>query len=368
MAVGPVSSLFSFVPSIRSPLDQNSFDGITFPGEKLSISAVSMSLEASRVQLSSRTENEHLKSLLLSNTRVNIDMHSVEAKISPEDSLGSKVLSLGGSKAYADYMSIVQMFMGDEERLGKFLQAMGSIVKALEDFNSGGTSPEPVTGEPLQSTPPLRIGSMVSASFSMYIRAAFASIDEDSVEVSMVEINVEASIQMVSGEVQNQSDPLTLDLDGDGQFSVSSPSEGMRFDMNGDGEEEQTSFVTGGEGFLALDRNRNGIIDSGKELFGDQNGSASGFAELSRFDDNKDGRIDATDSIFGQLQVVTRNTLGALRTYSLHELGIQSINLGYADAGVSLGNGNTLARVGTYTRTGGEEFLVGDLLLSRKSI
>ena len=65
-------------------------------------------------------------------------------------------------------------------------------------------------------------------------------------------------------------DPLTLDLDGDGietiALNATSP---ILFDHDGDGIKTGTGWVKGDDGFLALDRDGNGTIDSGRELFGD---------------------------------------------------------------------------------------------------
>ena len=87
-------------------------------------------------------------------------------------------------------------------------------------------------------------------------------------------------------------DPLVINLDGalpeleDDTFS---------FDIDSDDKKDQISKLKKGNGFLALDKNNNGKIDDGSELFGTQNGD--GFADLSRFDDDKNGWIDENDSI-----------------------------------------------------------------------
>jgi hypothetical protein len=67
------------------------------------------------------------------------------------------------------------------------------------------------------------------------------------------------------------------------------------------GISDKTAWVSGGDAVLALDRNGNGRIDDGRELFGEQNGAADGFAELGRFDQDGNGTIDANDAVFNSL-------------------------------------------------------------------
>ncbi|MGD9499036.1 MAG: hypothetical protein AB7V33_00910 [Halothiobacillus sp.] len=105
-------------------------------------------------------------------------------------------------------------------------------------------------------------------------------------------------------------DPLTLDLDGDGLETVGIDSGRLvYFDHNGDGVKTATGWVGSDDGFLVLDRNGNGTIDSGAELFGDStvlaDGStaADGFAALAEQDTNGDGVVDANDTGWGDLRV-----------------------------------------------------------------
>ena len=86
-----------------------------------------------------------------------------------------------------------------------------------------------------------------------------------------------------------QQDPLALDLDGNG-FHVSSAADGVNFDLLGNGTAVQTPTLTDGDAWLALDRNGNGQIDSGLELFGNFRGHADGFGDLAEYDSNQDRR------------------------------------------------------------------------------
>ena len=105
-----------------------------------------------------------------------------------------------------------------------------------------------------------------------------------------------------------RSDPLTLDLDADG-IETTSANTGITFDFDGDGLKTGTGWVKGDDGFLVLDRNGNGTIDTGRELFGvdtvKRNGqkAVNGFDALSDLDSNADGVFDAKDAQFANVRV-----------------------------------------------------------------
>ncbi|MDK4529253.1 hypothetical protein QG082_09550, partial [Kingella kingae] len=82
-----------------------------------------------------------------------------------------------------------------------------------------------------------------------------------------------------------------------------------RFDHNADGIATATGWTAAGNGILALDLDKNGKIDSGKEIFGNHsilsNGTAAahGYAALAELDSNADGIISALDDAFSSLKV-----------------------------------------------------------------
>jgi hypothetical protein len=93
------------------------------------------------------------------------------------------------------------------------------------------------------------------------------------------------------------------------------------FDLNSDGKTEQMSFVAPGSGFLALDKNNNGVIDNGSELFGTKSGN--GFADLSSYDSDKNGWIDENDAVYTKLKILSKNAQGldTLSTLAEHKIG-----------------------------------------------
>lgn len=160
------------------------------------------------------------------------------------------------------------------------------------------------------------------------------------------------------------SDPLVLDLDGDGieLTTVLSPGVGSEFDIDGDGFAEPTGWVGGDDGMLAVDTNGNGLIDDVDELFG--KGSTTGYSELEAYDTNNDGVVDALDANFADLRIWQDansdaiTDAGELKT--LTEWGVTSISLTYQDTTTEVAE-NTIARTGTFTFTDGSTGTMGDV-------
>tara|TARA_R110000803_G_scaffold210683_1_gene283157 strand:+ start:1448 stop:3679 length:2232 start_codon:yes stop_codon:yes gene_type:complete len=151
------------------------------------------------------------------------------------------------------------------------------------------------------------------------------------------------------------ADPLVLDLDGDGLELAALSSASPLFDIDSDGFAEKTGWTYGGDGFLALDANADGIINDGSELFGDA--SQTGFEELALHDLNLDGVIDASDAVFGSLRV-WRDANGDAVTdagelLTLTELGITAINLPTVASDPVMNAGNVVGDVSTFELVGG---------------
>ncbi len=166
-------------------------------------------------------------------------------------------------------------------------------------------------------------------------------------------------------------DPLALDLDGDGLETVGiGGSATILFDHNGDGIKTGTGWLKGDDAFLALDKNGNGTIDNGNELFGidtvKSNGqkATDGFDALSDLDTNGDGVFDANDAQFANLRVWRDlNQDGISQTNELQTLsqaGIASINLTSTATNTTLAGGNVMTAQGTYTKTNGQTGTIGE--------
>ena len=122
------------------------------------------------------------------------------------------------------------------------------------------------------------------------------------------------------------TDPLVINYD----TTVASLSESkFRFDIDSDGLADQISLLKKGSGFLALDRNSDGKINNGKELFGTESGN--GFEDLRIYDTDGNGWIDENDPMFEKLRIWVKNDVGDDRLIALGEVGIGAIYLGNAD-------------------------------------
>jgi len=117
-------------------------------------------------------------------------------------------------------------------------------------------------------------------------------------------------------------DPLVINLDGN-VASVSDQK--FMFDIDGDGILDRVSQLGSGSGYLALDKNGDGKINDGNELFGPQSGN--GFADLAQYDQDGNGWIDEGDAIWEKLLIWVKDENGKDQLYHISEKGIGAICL-----------------------------------------
>ncbi len=117
-------------------------------------------------------------------------------------------------------------------------------------------------------------------------------------------------------------DPLVVDFQGG---TIRFGDTVIPFDLEGDGILESLPFVSQGSGFLALDKNEDGRINDGRELFGPTTGD--GFSELALHDNDGNGWIDEADAVFRRLRLWVKTQTGEDVLLKLSDVGIAAISL-----------------------------------------
>ncbi len=150
--------------------------------------------------------------------------------------------------------------------------------------------------------------------------------------------------------------PVILDLDGN-FFHFTDAAGGVMFDIDASGHPQQVAWTQASsqDAWLALDRNQNGLIDNGNELFGNYtvqpadvegNPSPNGFLALSVFDSNHDGWVDSQDGVYSRLRLwVDASHDGVSQPdelFTLESKGVRALSTDYKQSAATDPNGNLL--------------------------
>ena len=136
-----------------------------------------------------------------------------------------------------------------------------------------------------------------------------------------------------SFSIQSLCDPLVINLDTD---IAGVSDQKFLFDLDNDGVKDNISMLGRESGFLALDKNGDGQINDGSELFGTKSGD--GFKDLAAYDSDGNGWIDEADEIWDKLLIYSVNEDGTSSMYGLSEKGVGAIFLGNVSTDYSLKN------------------------------
>lgn len=324
--------------------------------------------EKQEAEESKKRQQQNLaKSMMEYMDRMRNCQNSSRLEISDETELQIKLLrkllaALSG-RGRIDPLELEQYKKGSLLDLRSSNYKRADMIAAIR--GEGGSAPEasaaPVIGTNVTGTTWHRI----TAASGYYAESEFTAFQseglvktEDGRSISFgIEVNMSRSfteqIDMFSDETFIKTDPLIINLNTDAA-TVSDVK--FRFDLDADGRSEEISFAGEGSGFLALDKDGNGSIDDGSELFGTKSGD--GFADLAEYDGDGNGWIDENDEVFSRLRVWVRDSEGNDRLLNLKEADVGALYLNNADTEFSLKNNEhhtngIIQKTGVYLKESG---------------
>ena len=212
----------------------------------------------------------------------------------------------------------------------------------VENLTTGGTTPgQQVTKPPQRQGWGLQYDKQVTTHQSelttFSTQGAVKTSDGQEIKFNLSlsmqsEFTRESGVWVSAGDAVKK-DPLAINFNGTAAQLTDSK---FSFDLEGNGNKVNISFVGSDSGFLALDKNGNGSIDSGSELFGTKSGN--GFADLAAYDKDGNHWIDENDAIFSKLKVWSKDASGAGSLSTLAQCKIGAIYLGNTSTPFDLKN------------------------------
>jgi hypothetical protein len=166
-----------------------------------------------------------------------------------------------------------------------------------------------------------------SSSFSAtgFIKTQDGKSIEFSVQLNMSrEFRLETNLSITAGDPEKKVDPLVINFDGN---AAELSQTRFEFDIDANGTTEQIATLRPGSGFLALDKNQDGVINNGSELFGP---TGNGFSELAKYDSDNNSFIDEADPVYDSLRIWQRHEDGSQQLIALGDKNIGAIYLGHA--------------------------------------
>ena len=184
-------------------------------------------------------------------------------------------------------------------------------------------------------------------------------------------INGIEKVEFKGGVQVGVTSPIILDLDGHGIVTTTADQSTARFDLDGDGILDRTSWIGSTEGFLFIDRDGNGTLSGANELSftRDVPDAASDLVGLRAFDSNGDGQLSDADSNFAKFKVWQDangdGRVSANEILTLAEAGVASLSLSASAVNSTTALGDVaVVNVGSYQRTDGTTMQFADAVLT----
>lgn len=284
----------------------------------MKIASANLQMASSHASLQHREIREALRMTLTPPTRPAVDAHISDAGKAANAADKASRDAVDNDPQLSLLRSVIEILTG---RRIKLLDA------------SALASPDPTTAEPPPATAGYGIDYQYHESYTEVEATRFAAsgvvTTADGREISFnLELTMaraffqETDFRLQAGDATRKTDPLVLNFSGN---AAQLTDQRFAFDLNSDGASEQIHFAAPGSGFLAFDRNGNGRIDNGSELFGPTSGD--GFQDLAALDGDHNGWIDENDAAFAQLQLWQKDAAGNDSLSSLEEMGVGAIAL-----------------------------------------
>jgi len=205
-----------------------------------------------------------------------------------------------------------------------------SIAKEVTSGNSNPYSLAQPVGTIVQTTQEYYQKQTVDFSASLEIQTPNKSFAMD-INVSFTQEFYEVHSSSLAIGNESFIDPLVINYGEDVNPFENLSDIKFEFDLDNDGENDLIPLLKQGAGFLAFDKNSNGKIDNGTELFGTDSGN--GFKDLSIYDSDNNNWIDENDAIFDKLKVWTKDDSNEAKLVFLIDLNIGAIYLGDVQSG-----------------------------------
>jgi hypothetical protein len=301
----------------------------------MQIASSSVELSSTRVSFSSTTRQESLKTWVGDEPPDRLEAKAGRPGLAPPPvvEVADRLLEEEGRTKGTPQDELDLLILRKTFRLARALSRGASEIRsAYADPGPGRQAAQATEASrgaaPAQAEPPAREGwglryDLTETSLR-YESTSFAA----SAKVTTADgrtIQLEAALAMERTEVRSREvhlragdaakvDPLVLNLQGG-----AAAFDGVTaFDLDADGAQETVAALSPGSAYLALDRNGNGKIDSGAELFGPTTGS--GFGELAALDADGNGWVDEGDPAFKSLKLWNPTT-GALSPLAAASVG-----------------------------------------------
>ena len=312
------------------------------------------------VQSGVMTRNSFLESLQNQERK----MDSLEITQSGENAIGSEsYTSLKPQKS--QYLSSAESTLEDQmaqlrttllDRILRLLQLLGGDSKSSHYRDMISQTSNMLTGNMFVKTTTVEMTHIEEESTTFEGKGTALTEDGRRIDFNL-SFSLSSKLTEYAGmsisSAVNMIDPLVINV---GKEITHVSDQNFFFDLDCDGKEEKISAPVAGSGFLTYDKNGDGKINDGSELFGVKSGN--GFKDLAAYDNDNNGWIDESDEIYGKLQIWLKNEDGTDTLMSLKEADVGAIYLGsasteFAERNSSLAMAGMLRASGIFLRESG---------------